>query len=189
MKKFKLLSLLGIALVSLALVGCDKNEDGDIIIEEINNDAVISYNDNLVDFASVCIESEDAVWDTYQDETASIQDIETAINNTISECNTAKDKVNSLWAWNWDNSLKDSVITIIEKDIEYYTKFKEILPFLEMDELSEEEAASYDAIINEIEAIDAELTEANSNLIIIQETFAKNNWFDLQPVDEENYEE
>ena len=56
-------------------------------------------------------------------------------------------------------------------------------------ELSEEEAASYDAIINEIEAIDAELTEANSNLIIIQETFAKNNWFDLQPVDEENYEE
>jgi len=184
MKKIKLLSLFGLALVSLALVGCNKDKSGDIIIEDIDTDSVISYNDNLVDFASACIESEDAVWATYQDETASIQDIEAAINNTISECNTAKDRVNALWARDGDNSLKDSVVTIIEKDIEYYSKFKEILPFLEMDELSEEQAAAYDAIISEIEVIDAELTEANNNLINIQEAFAENNWFDLQPVEE-----
>jgi hypothetical protein len=56
----------------------------------------MAYNDNLVDFASKCIESENIVWDTYQDESASIQDIESAIDNTISECTTSKDMVNAL---------------------------------------------------------------------------------------------
>ena len=185
MKKFRLLSVLGIALISLALVGCNKDKGGEIIIEEINNDDVIAYNDNLVDFATACIESEDAVWATYQDENASIQDIESAINNTISECSTAKDKVNALWARDGDNSLRDSVIRIIEKDIEYYTKFKELLPFLEIDELTEEQAAAYDSIISDIEAIDEELTQANDDLIAIQEQFAESNWFDLEPTDTE----
>jgi len=188
MKKFRLLSLLGIALVSLALTGCNKDK-GDVVIEEINTDSVVAYNDSLVDFASICIDSEDAVWATYQDESASIQDIETAIDNTISQCGTAKDKVNALWARDGDNTLKDSIVAILEKDIQYYTKFKEILPYLEMDELTEEQTAAYDAIISEIEVIDAELTQANNDLIAIQEEFAVNNWFDLQNIEEETVSE
>lgn len=183
MKKFRLLSVLGIALVSLALAGCNKDK-GELIIEEINTDDVIAYNDSLVDFASQCIDSEDAVWNTYQDENSSIQDIEAAIDNTISECSAAKDKVNALWAREGDNSLKDGVIRILENDINYYSKFKEILPYLEIEELTEEQAAAYDAIINEIEVLDNELTEANDDLVAIQEAFASNNLFDLKPNEE-----
>jgi hypothetical protein len=63
----------------------------------------------------------------------------------------------------------------MEKDIEYYSKFKELLPFLDLEELDEEQAAAYDAIIDEIELIDNELTQANSDLIAVQEEFARNN--------------
>ena len=64
MKNLRLLALLWIVLVSATLVGCESNKDenidksGDFIIEDVTweNDAVIDYNDNLVDIASACIE-------------------------------------------------------------------------------------------------------------------------------------
>lgn len=195
MKKIRLLALLWVILIAGSLAGCggdkESNNTWDFIIEDITweNDAVINYNDTLVDLASECIISEDNIWNTYDNENSTAEDVIKAIDNTISQCSNAWNKIDDLWDWEWDSSLKDWVLDIIEKEINYYSKFKELLPYLEKEELTEEEKAEYDAIYSEIETLDKELSEANENLMTIQEKFASDYGFELEVVEEETSEE
>ena len=68
MKKIRLLALLWVILIAGSLAGCggdkESNNTWDFIIEDITweNDAVINYNDTLVDLASECIISEDNIF-------------------------------------------------------------------------------------------------------------------------------
>ena len=191
MKNFKLLTLLWIALIAGFLAGCwSDDNNNDFIIEDITsqNDAVINYNDNLVDLASQCLASEDTIWTTYDDANSTTNDIMNAINNTVSECNKASNEINTLWDWEGDSSLKDWVLDILEKEVNYYSKFSELLPYLEKSDLTDEEKADYDVIYAEIEALDKELSDANDNLLRVQEQFAKNHWFELEEVTEETAE-
>lgn len=195
MKKIRLLSLLWIVLFASTLAGCWNNKEvdsnntwnntWDLVIEDITweSDAVINYNDTLVDLASQCIISENNIWNTYDNESP-IEDVQAAINNTITECSNAKENVNKLWDWEWDSSLREWVIAIIDKEIAYYSKFNEILPYLEKEELTEDEKWIYDTIFAEIQTLDSELTQANENLIAVQEQFATSHWFELETEEE-----
>ena len=185
MKKIKLLTLLWVILVAWTLVWCwdkDKDNNWDFIIEDITweNNAVIDYNDNLVDIASKCLTAEDAIWEAYNNTNSTTEDIMNAVDNTISICGSTSDEINKLWNREWDSSLKDAVLSIIEKEIAYYTEFKELLPYLEKWELNDEELEQYNTIYNKVETLDGELRDANDNLLIIQEQFAKNHWFELE---------
>lgn len=190
MKKNRFLAFLWLIAITWTLAGCWSN-NWDFIIEDVSSqtEAVIDYNDNLVDAASTCIASENIIRNTYDNENSSIDDIKNAINNTIKECTTAKKNINSLWDWEWDSSLKEWIINIIEKYITYYTKFSEILPYLEQEEITEEQNEKYESILAEIEALDNELNEANNTLIVIQEQFAKNHWFELESDEEDTSNE
>jgi hypothetical protein len=64
-------------------------------------------------------------------------------------------------------------LSIIEKEIAYYSKFSELLPYLEKENPSEEELASYNSIYAEVVNLESELGEANDNLLVIQEEFAE----------------
>jgi len=182
MKKFRLLTLLWIALVAGALAGCWSDNKDDFIIEDITweNEAVINYNDNLVDIASQCLTSEDAIWEAYDNVNSTTEEIMNAIDNTIAKCGETTSKINELWDREGDSSLKDGVLSIIEKEIAYYSEFKELLPFLEKWDLSDEELGYYNTIYSEVEALDKELSEANDNLLVIQEEFAEKYWFELE---------
>lgn len=186
MKKIRLLTLLWIAFVAGALAGCWSDNDGDFIIEDITweNEAVINYNDNLVDVASQCLLSEDGIWNAYDNVDSTTEDIINAINNTVSECSKASDEISKLWDREGDSSLKDGILSIIDKEIAYYSKFSELLPYLEKEELTDEEKANYDAIYAEVEALDKELSQANESLLTIQEQFAKNHGFELEEMPE-----
>ena len=187
MKNLKILSLLWVALIAWTLAGCGNNQttqnnnSWDLIIEEIDtNTDVIAYNDNLVDTAQQCFLSEETIWTTYENESATTEDIQAAINSTVNTCRDTIDNINALGGWEWDTSLKDGIVAILEKDIEYYSKFSELLPYLDItDELTEDQAAVYDEIVNQINNIDDELSTANEDLMRIQETFASNHWYEL----------
>lgn len=186
MKNIKILSLLWVILITWTLAGC-WNKDWDFIIEDAS--AVINYNDNLVDTASACIASENIIRDTYDNENSSIEDIKTAINNTIEECTTAKKNIKSIWDWEWDSSLKDWILNIIEKYITYYSKFSEVLPYLEQEEITEDQNTKYESLLAEIETLDNELNIANQNLINIQQEFANKYWFELEASEEDTNDE
>jgi len=191
MKKIRLLSLLWIVFLASTLAGCWNketisddtwNSTWDLIIEDVSteNNAAIDYNDNLVDLASACIISEESIWDTYSDESASIETVTLAINDTVEKCSSAMDAIKNLGDFEWDSSLKDWVLDIIGKDIAYYSKFSEALPYIAKEQLTEEENTTYEGLLAEIDVLDKELTEANTNLITIQEQFAKNHGYELE---------
>lgn len=189
MKKFWLLALWMI-LIAWTLAGCgDKNPEPtdvsnttwDLIIEDVTyqKDAVVEYNDQLVEFASNCIIAEDNVWNAFDDENVPAEDIEAAIKETVATCTTAGEQIAKLWDWEWDSSLKDWVLDIIAKDVAYYSKLPEILPYIDKEDLTEEENEKYEAIHAELDDLDAQLAEANEKLITIQEEFAENHGFEL----------
>lgn len=203
MKKFWLLAL-WITLIAWTLAGCWSNKEvntkenidsantwasNENITSENN---VVKYNDEIINLARKCTESEDLVWtlyDAYTDDNTSfkVEDIQTAINNTIKECNDDFQKVNSIWDWDWDSLLKDWALEFIWKEIEYYQKFSELLPYLTKWPLSEEEMAIHDSLLAEVQAIDEKLWEANENLGPIQKQFSIKYNFELDN-DEENDE-
>jgi hypothetical protein len=74
-------------------------------------------------------------------------------------------------------------LNIIGKDIAYYSKFNEILPYIAKEQLTEEENTAYEGLLAEIDVLDRELTEANANLITVQEQFAKNHGYELESAD------
>ena len=194
MKNFKFWSLLWVIVIFGTLAGCwnkndvenvNENENWDFVIEDISteNNAAIDYNDNLVDLASACIMSEESIWDTYSDDSASVETVTLAINKTVDECSSAMDAIKELGDFEWDSSLKDWVLNIIGKDIAYYSKFNEILPYIAKEQLTEEENTAYEGLLAEIDVLDRELTEANANLITVQEQFAKNHGYELESAD------
>lgn len=181
MKKIRLLTLLWVILVAWTLVGCwNKDKEWDFIIEDITwqNDAVIEYNDTLVDLASQCIAAEDEVWAIY--DSSDSADVTSAINNLVNECSKAWEQINKLWGREWDDSLKNWVLTVIEKEVGYYLKFNELLPYSGREDLTEEEYDSYNSIYTERKNFDKELKSANNDLSVIQQQFANNHWFDLE---------
>jgi hypothetical protein len=188
MKNLKLLTLLWTFLLIWTLAGCWSNNNEDFIVEDLTWEikATIDYNDKLTSITYNCITSEEFIRNAYDDR--SIEDVETAIENTISECTNAKKEIKKIWNWNGDSSLKDGVITVIEKEIEYCSKFKELLPYLEKEDVTEEENNKYENLLSEIKIIDDERKEANENIIAIQQEFAEKYWFELE-WDEDTLEE
>lgn len=195
MKKTRLLTLLWVVLLAWSLAWCWNNNTtntnlgsetqwGDLIIEDTTSvhDAVIDYNDALVETASQCILSEDNIPTDFEN---GLENIQNAVNNTISQCQNSITEINKLWDWEWDSSLKDWVIKILELDVAYFTKFNEVLPYLVSEELTEEEADKYNTLIEEINAIDQEMQAANDNMVTIQSEFAQNHWFQLEEPAEE----
>lgn len=183
MKNFKTLILLGILIISTTLAGCWNNKiNNETWNPTTENSDVINYNDNLMDYALSCVSSENDIWSAY-DKSSTIEDIENIINSTITRCNDSSEKINNLWDRNWDSSLKDAVLAIVKSEINYLWKFNELLPYIEKENLTEEEKSNYDSIIAEIETINNELNEANNKITITQEQFAEKYWFELENIE------
>ena len=191
MKKIRLLALLWVVVLAWTLAWCggnkntnvDTDNQWDLIIEDTTEtyDAVISYNDTLVEIASQCIISENDIPTDYEN---GLDNVKVAINNVLAQCQSSIDQINALWDWEWDSSLKDWIVKVLTLDISYFSKFSELLPYLTNEELSEEDASKYETLVNEINAIDQEMEAANNDLIAIQEAFATNHDYELQPTEE-----
>lgn len=185
MKKIRLFSLLGIAVLAASLAGCKEPtqpvDNSDIEIIPIDNSDVIAYNDTLVDIASQCYSAEEAIWTAYDEWTA--EDLKAAVNDTVSACENVISQLNSLEAREDDNSLRDAIIPVIEKEIEYCNTFSELADFqwADLDNLSEEEAAKYEEIGSRMDSIMEEIATVNDNLLSVQETFAAAHGYELQP--------
>ena len=189
MKNFKLLALLWVVLIAGTLAWCWNNNANlggnngwDLIIEDNTPayDAVIDYNDSLVDIASQCIISENNIPTDYEN---GLDGIQAAINNTLTQCQNSIDQINALGDWEWDASLREWIVKILELDIAYFSKFSELLPYLASEELPEADADKYNTLVDEINAIDQEMEAANNDLILTQETFAANHGYELQPAE------
>jgi hypothetical protein len=53
----------------------------------------------MVDLAYNCISSEDAIWNAYNSDVLDIEDIKSAVDNTLKECSYAITQIEALGGW------------------------------------------------------------------------------------------
>lgn len=147
---------------------------------------VVDYNNTLKDLATRCTTTENKIIENYN-KNDSNADVQQAINDAIKDCENVKNKINKIWSREWDSSLKDWIIAVVEKEIDYFNKFNELLPYLDKEWLNKEEKIIYDTLLYDAESIDQELNKSIEDLRDIQEEFARNHWFKLE-TQEENVE-
>jgi len=140
----------------------------------------------LKDLATRCTTTENKIIENYN-KNDSNADVQQAINDAIKDCENVKNKINKIWSREWDSSLKDWIIAVVEKEIDYFNKFNELLPYLDKEWLNKEEKIIYDTLLYDAESIDQELNKSIEDLRDIQEEFARNHWFKLE-TQEENVE-
>ena len=186
MKKFGVL-LFCLVLLSWMIVWCsskDVSDDKwDFIIEEIDTDQIMAYNDSIRDFWLKCFEADESMRDIYNwYNWWSTDEVKSAIDDTVSECKNSMFQINDLWDIDWDSSLKDWVILLIQKMLERYEKLYETLPFLPLlDEwLVEEDSMAYEEIKSELDSLGSEIRDLNKNLSDIQLSFAEAHWYELE---------
>jgi len=186
MKKIRFLTLLWIILSTWALAGCFNNKEtnntSDFIIEDITeqNNEFANYNDTLADLLANCINAENEVLNSQDNNTLSVEEKTTAINNKLNECQNSIQQINTLWWIEWDNSLQNEVVNVIEKIISYYSKLNELLPYSELANPTEEEAEKMTSIMDELNTLDNDISESNSILLEIQEEFANKHGYPLE---------
>lgn len=183
MKNLKILTLSGIILLAGFLSGCWNNSkvNGVNNTENTNseNDKVIDYNDSIVKIASKCHESAMSTRDSYNNKDE-ITQTETSAKNTISECEDSINQINILWDREWDSSLKDWMVSLLNLYVTYFTKFNEMLTYLENENHPKEDIESYEIIVKEIKDMDSEIESENNSFINTQKLFANNHWFELE---------
>lgn len=147
-------------------------------ITDANVLGVIEYNNNLVDVALACIDSEDAVWVAYLSWTS--EQLKAAINNTISVCMESVNQIKEFWARNGDDTLQKAIINYVSNIIVYYNKMKKIVPYKDIEKLSESQEEAYNKIINEINEFGTKLDGFSDEIRNAQEKFAKKYRYELE---------
>lgn len=123
------------------------------------------------------------MWSVYNDYNWwSADDVKSAIDKTVSICKDAMLEINNLWDWEWDNSLKNGVILLIQKKLEKYEKLYETLPFLPLLDsgLTEEDTTIYEWIKQDLDSLDWEIEKLNEKLVDVQRWFAERHWYELE---------
>lgn len=188
MRKFGVL-LLWLIFLSGMIVGCSLKENDDkwdFIIEEIDSDQIVAYNDSIRSISEKCFEAEDSMWNIYNwYNWWSTDDVKSAIDETVSVCKDSMFQINDLWGVDWDSSLKDWVILLIQKMLERFDKLYETLPFLPLlDEgLVDEDFVAYEGIKSDLDSLGWEIRDLNKSLSEIQRLFAEAHWYELEEVE------
>lgn len=208
MKNLKLLTLLWIILITWTLAGCFRNKDSDeenqnngIENTAKGNDPLSIYYNSLMDIAAKCIDTEQGVSDTYNNPSSSIIDVKLAINKTLNQCLNASEEIQAQWDREWDFSLSDWILNVLDKTVNYYSKFSEYISYEEntkpteedeyiagldnLNEDTEEPAVDNSAdilnnISNELDILKEDLNTATNELAVIQEEFANVHWLTLK---------
>ena len=173
MKKFGVFAL-WLVILSWVIVWCSS--------KQADEDQVIVYNGNIISLWEKCIEAGESMWNIYNWYSKwSTEDVKSAIDDAVSQCKDSMFQINDLWGMDWDDSLKDGVIVLIQKMLEQYEKLYEILPFLPLlDEgLVEEDLRTYEQIVEDLDSLGVEIQDLNKNLVEIQRWFAERYWYEV----------
>lgn len=175
MKKIRLLSIF---MVAILLVWCGSNSEKEDTIT--NENYVYSpdseYNIKLSDITNTCYDTmSDTInqYDQYKLWTSTAK-IAKTISSAITTCETSADQINSLWSRDWDSSMRDGAIILIDKILSSLRLLEQTLVYLDpAEDLTPQEVAAHNAISQELVALESDINDLASELLSIQEEFAE----------------
>ena len=103
---------------------------------------------------------------------STIDSITQTLQDNINICQNAQEKASKMWDYDKDSSLKDAVVNLLSMEVDYLQKFSETSRYWNIDNLTDEDKASYDSIVSDLNQSQTLLNQQFTNLQDVQEAFA-----------------
>jgi len=143
--------------------------------------SILEYNDSFVALVKECTDANLDLYENFNTEDwASIEDIETAIQNNINICQKSMETVLKIWDYNNDSSLKDVVVELLELELDYLDKFSRTTNYRDEDNISDEDKLNYDSIVTELNNTKDLLNQKFEEVQNVQNIFAEKYWLELE---------
>ena len=147
---------------------------------------IIEYNDSFVAIVKECTEVNQALFQTFESNTSTLDSIADGVQANIEICSNASKKASELWDYEKDSSLKDAVIDLLDTEVEYLQKFAATNHYRNIDNLTDEDKEAYDAVTSDLNATQNVLNQKFTDLQDVQEAFAAKHGLKLENISEEN---
>lgn len=141
---------------------------------------VVEYNDSFVELVRECTDGNQALFQTYNANSATLDSISQSLQDNISICQNAQAKASQMWDYEKDSSLKDAVINLLTMEVNYLQKFSETSRYRNIDNLTEEDKIAYNWIVTELNEVQNYLNKQFTNLQDTQEAFAAKHGLNLE---------
>lgn len=141
---------------------------------------VVEYNDTFVSIVKECTDSNQSLFETFQDNSSTTDSIIASLQYNINICETAKDQAIKLWDYEKDSSLKDAVVRLLSMEVDYLKKFWETSRYWDIDNITDEDRAVYEGLTNDLYAAEEALNAQFVSLQESQEGFAVKHWLKLE---------
>ncbi|GHV28133.1 hypothetical protein FACS1894176_10520 [Bacteroidia bacterium] len=165
MRMKKLLPLGTLALAFLGLAGC-----GSV--------SVVDYNDRLVALQDVCYDAEAEMTDARDQE--NYGQVRSLYEAALFTCTKSQADIASTDAYDGDSALRDAFDTELQLELVYLQKLGEIIAYWDYDELTAEQQVAEDALWEEIDAIEEQLSDAYDVSETAQQAFADKYGYELE---------
>ena len=141
---------------------------------------VVEYNDSFVELVRECTDGNQALFQTYNANSATLDSIAQSLQDNISMCQNAQAKASQMKKKKKDSSLKDAVINLLTIEVNYLQKFSETSRYRNIDNLTEEDKIAYNWIVTELNEVQNYLNKQFTNLQDTQEAFAAKHGLNLE---------
>ena len=141
---------------------------------------VVEYNDSFVALVKDCTDANQALFQNFNSEWATIDSISQSLQNNISTCQNSQAKASQMWDYDKDSSLKDWVVKLLTMEVDYLQKFSETSRYWNIDNITDEDKLAYDTIVGDLYRSESELNSQFISLQEIQEAFAAKHGLNLE---------
>lgn len=141
---------------------------------------VVEYNDSFVALVKDCTDANQALFQNFNSEWATIDSISQSLQNNISICQNSQAKASQMWDYDKDSSLKDWVVKLLTMEVDYLQKFSETSRYWNIDNITDEDKLAYDTIVGDLYKSESELNSQFISLQEIQEAFAAKHGLNLE---------
>ena len=142
--------------------------------------SVVEYNDDLVVLVKECTDANQALYQNFNADWATLDSIAQYLQDNISVCQNAQTKASKIWDYDKDSSLKDAVVNLLAMEVDYLQKFASTEPYWNIDNLTDEDKDSYKWIVAELNQSQDLLNQQFTNLQGVQEAFAAKHGLKLE---------
>lgn len=161
-------SLVILSLATLLLVWCGWSKN------------VVEYNDSFVAVVKECTDSTQTLFDVFNLDGSTLDSVKESLNDSINACQNAQERASKLWDFEKDSSLKDAVVDLLWTEVDYLQKFWTTSPYWNIENITDEDKAAYDSLVNELYQAEAVLNAKFTSLQQVQEGFAAKHGLKLE---------
>ena len=134
-----------------------------------NKDTAIDYNYNLTESINKCINAEEENLSVF--ESGTNEEMYNAIDKILAACKESAKEIYNIWAIEENDSLQKAMLTVISYNISFYNKAKEIVPYKNLDNLTEAQEIESGKIWEALNELIKKFDKSFENLKEIQKEF------------------